>query len=1255
MNMRPSEEFKKLNDEQKQSLDWTRSIAIRANAGSGKTTVLVQRIVQILHNHRDLKLDNIVAITFTRKAGAQLKEKLHGALTRCVASPTSDEDRKFWQAQLDGLPHCPIGTIDSLCHRLLKEAIEAGMIADLDPGFGILDGIDRTELLDQAIRATEIELKESKSSAWEQWLKTQGRHELNRALRMFLYSNTAPPHFVAALNAYQQTGFDATCGMLRLKALVQLSSHFDLAKREIRDALAELQGLSAKERAYKAIIPINDALESLLEDSSSVSLSFLNCMREALLTSSGDPRKDKLYVDGEPKCPTLHRLSHEWQAHLKSMKFEPQDKDGVEITRQLIQIYEVAHRHFHALCREANRYDYGYLAQRVDELLSNDQHADRLTEHYRFILVDEFQDTNEQQWRIVAGLAGVDPAKPVANDKLMIVGDPQQSIYRFRQADPTVFERIIGLIRDGNAGRMDEPTAYDRHLGKPVSADEQRSGLMRLKKNYRSRTPLPIRIIDRLSVHALKEVGTEPQPLEAGRDPSDETTEVIYLYPTPAEVEADEPIEVEAGADPSQSTEEPSPIEQLDTNQLDLVARELIKLHDKKTAWKDMAILLRSRRTHLVNLEEVLRDAKIPYQLVGGLGFWQRQEVRDLVCLANCLANGNDELALFAVLRGPLCGLNDSELLFLSMLGGRKLLKGLQQYALLNDGKPDWAEWHADEAMTATLQAAFAQIPDERKTIIQHAATHLNYDGTWRQRVDRMPHSDLLLTALDESGAWGVYTCDKEGERRLANLRLFFNEVRLLEASRAASLADTARRLKTLVDESTNDEQAELTPEDNDAVQVMTVHAAKGLEFGVVAVIGLERRFKTDAESIVLLDRFQHLRRDVRDSELAQSLHGLPVISFRDPEMPLQRIKPLLHQALGKIERELLIEEEARIFHVAITRAERVLILAGAGSNAKTWPPNNSWQKWVHEALGLDRDIDEGTWTDASNKELRMRIVRRPDSGESGYGPGSLTLQSRALDLQPLREKPRRRTIAATALADMLKMYRDNPEHWAMRYRHHVQPRAGIIPAELIDSTTRDKTDEVGKTIGTLVHRALEMGAAFPKSPKDRRALLLAHAVALTNDRGADPDEPGSADSTIAGLPNAIAEKALEILLHVLPNNPFKGLLDADGESEVDFALPVNDWIVTGRFDRLIRGDKGWQIVDWKTDDQTVKKIVDKYSEQMKLYALALLESLPNEERAAEIVVHLAMTGPRSSQALSFSANELAEYRRELERALPPI
>ncbi len=1264
MNMRPSEQFEQLSPEQRQSLDWTRSIAIRANAGSGKTTVLVQRIVQILHNDHELKLDQIVAITFTRKAAAQLKQRLYKALTLCSQSSKDEADRQFWQARIDELPRCAIGTIDSLCHRLLKEGIAAGMVANLDPAFGILDGIDRSELLEMAIRRTEIELKDTQSPAWENWLKTQGRFELNSAIRTMLTMSAGASQISQALAKREGLTETALVAMLSVPSIAEplreLATNRDGFLNDLRDALNEIRDSPPKrtagETVRQKIAYIGSAIESA---DTTTDFQLLRGFRSNLFTKGGTVWKTGLEHGGSAYFPKLNALQKAWEKWMVDFDFEETELDGLDLTRQLIQICKVALRHFIDLCREENRYDYNFLAQRVVELLADRKSTGRLTAHYRYILVDEFQDTNEQQWQIVAGLAGVDPAAPVSTDKLMIVGDPQQSIYRFRQADPTVFERIIGLIKKGNATKMGELTSYDQHLGKGESTEEQRSGLMRLKKNFRSCTPLPIRIIDKLSMHAFKAVKFgDPQHLEAGLKQTVEYTEVVYIYPQEVEDDVSDSTGDDAAVgETTQSSEDKQPLENLDDEQLELVALELIRQHSKGIAWREMAILLRSRKAHLVNLEEVLQKSHIPYQLVGGLGFWQRQEVRDLVCLANCLANGADELALFAVLRGPLCGLDDSELLFLSMLGGRKLLGGLHRFAMIQEANCDWGKFHLDEATDQSLRKAFAHLDftEKRKTIIHHVQNRLGYEGTWRRRVDRVPHSDLLMIALDESGAWGVYTEGEEGERRLANLKLFFDEVRLLESNRNASLADTARRLKTLVDESTKDEQAELTPEASDAVQVMTVHAAKGLEFSVVAVIGLERRFNSSGESLMILDRFQHFRDDNRDGELAKCLHGLPVISFRDPEMPLQKIKPLMHQALNKIERDLNVEEEARIFHVAITRAERVLILAGAGPKAKNWPPKNSWQKWIHEALGLEREIDKDSWQDPLEPLLRMRIIR--DRSDSTIKAVTSPKPEPEFDLQPLREAPRKRTIAVTSLEKMLKLYHANFDEWEMRYRHHVQAHIGSIPKSLIDGTTSDSGKELGKHVGTLVHRALEMGTSFPREHNERRALLVAHAAALVDDHSHDPDEPGNTDQDSArSLPEVIAIAALSILAKVLPNNPFKDLLEAEGEAEVDFALPIGDWIITGRFDRLIRRDGcSWEIVDWKTDDEVADAVVQKYRPQMKLYALALYESLSVQERPPEVVVHLAMTGPRESRRLNFDPDDLGAYRNELERELPRV
>ena len=258
--------------------------------------------------------------------------------------------------------------------------------------------------------------------------------------------------------------------------------------------------------------------------------------------------------------------------------------------------------------------------------------------------------------------------------------------------------------------------------------------------------------------------------------------------------------------------------------------------------------------------------------------------------------------------------------------------------------------------------------------------------------------------------------------------------------------------------------------------------------------------------------------------------------------------------------------------------------------------------------------------------ELPLRVVRTVAANNAADSSG-LALPVRPLDLESINEFPRRRAIAATALSDMLEMFDEKRDEWEMRHLHHVAPRAGKIARHLIDGTKKDGVKDLGKLVGTLVHRALEMGDAFPTKTADRDALLLAHATMLVRQSGLDPDEPGSAEREAAGaLPETVAKTALNILKDVLPNNPFRGLLDAVGESEVDFALPLGEWVITGRFDRLIQQNGAWEIVDWKTDAGQPDAIVEKYADQMKIYALALRESLAETEHSAEIIVHLAMT-----------------------------
>ena len=388
-------EFKQLNNEQKQALDWTCSIAVRANAGSGKTTVLVQRIIQILNAHRDLTLDQIVAITFTRKAGSQLQQKLHEALSKQI-NDSSGEDRDFWQARLNELTRCPIGTIDSLCHRLLHRGIEAGLVSDLDPAFGILDGIDYSESMELAIRRTEIELKDPQTpghKAWDYWLRTQGRGELTKALQILI---AHPIESNAFANDEKWTEMDA----IDLLQLPELNEPLEeMAKRrsglasELSESLTEIRRSSKSGEKVKKIVAFLENINQSISNWSDFQLidglkSNLFCADGGIWTQ-GLENKDGAYF------PKLNEIQLQWSKWMPEWTFKRCDFDGFDQARDLCTIAAIALCHFRDVCRQENKYDFGFLADRVGQLLDNPNHARQLTQDYRFILVDEFQDTNQ--------------------------------------------------------------------------------------------------------------------------------------------------------------------------------------------------------------------------------------------------------------------------------------------------------------------------------------------------------------------------------------------------------------------------------------------------------------------------------------------------------------------------------------------------------------------------------------------------------------------------------------------------------------------------------------------------------------------------------------------------------------------------------------------------------------------------------------------------------------------------------------------
>ncbi|HEV2948696.1 MAG TPA: UvrD-helicase domain-containing protein, partial [Gemmataceae bacterium] len=938
-------------------------------------------------------------------------------------------------------------------------------------------------------------------------------------------------------------------------------------------------------------------------------------------------------------------------------------------------------------CREANQYDFWTIARRTRDLLADNSNIRReLKERYRFVMVDEFQDTNQLQWEIISWLVGAGPEGELDNDRLFIVGDPQQSIYRFRKADVTVFVRVQEKIvaANQNHGLDRIPTVYDEQKPECTSNSEQRLGFIPLRENYRSLNPIPLALMDRVFQYAF-------DPTFQRIDPERNRFEIDYQnlvsgvkcegagevrYLVIGEPEAD-PVN-EAEGDEKATEDLPSRQVQAVVDQLESLVgkpKHIVRDGESNTLlWKDMAILLPSRDVVLGRLEKELARRRVPYVVTSGIGFWQRQEIRDVVSLACFLADSGDELALFALLRGPMGQLSDQEILFLSQLDRGSIHRGLRHFSdpqridlssLAKNGET-WSKLSTpiQQALEGLWQGMTAM--DRRR--IRTSAVRLD---SWRQRVDRMAHADLLQRCLEESGAYAIYAAEPDGELILANLGRLFDLIRAEEKRSVPGLGRLARWMRDQVDDSLKEEQAVLSA-GQDAIQIMTVHAAKGLEFPVVAVLKMERLVDRSRYPWLLVKSESDRLLEGDEENFPSIRPGTLSVSVRHPQRPRETYTPRLLRALRSLEQAQDLAESRRLFYVAATRARERLILSG-----KQWAPKkdgspkelpNSWQRWFEEALRIDEDHKQkGFWHDAaSGWEVKIVTDIAPPAERK---PTPLPLKPKRIDLHYLHERSRWPSLATTSLEEMRETWSRNPDEWRLFYRFKVRPHMPKASSKLeirnlntgmvLEGLEGGDSDEtLGKVIGTMVHRMFEMGPKVFEKPRTNRKQLLqamaANALAARQiqENGDEIEESDGVDSKIVDMVVSRVEDILE-RIRGTEYEEIRRLLREPGQPEVEFLLPLGHWHIKGRFDKLLAHPSGgWEIVDWKTDEANPKGIVKRYDEQMRIYALALYRA----ERAALVDgamrVHLGLLHHGRVESLRFTPEELENHAGLLEDEL---
>ena len=1134
-----------------------RDVFLRAGAGTGKTSVLVDRFCAAALDP-DCGVERILAFTFTERAADQLRRRVREAFAAMADGAEGERLEAIRQAE-SGTDRAWISTIHGFCRRLLASHPAA---AGLDPRFRVADEPEADRLAGRAFdTALEEMVAEGGAEALELAAANRRRTlmEMTRGAHDELRSQGRPKAILPEAPPSDHTG--------AVGALIEAASE---AYEECADAgdqqlpQRELIGLAA------ALDPAAPADGELLDRLGTLKV-----------TTSAQA------FDG-PACKRYREALTAARAAVASAVLGPAYEQLRELVRRFGESYE-------ALKAERSALDFEDLQLRARDLLrGNEPIRERYRERFLHLMVDEFQDTNGLQLGLVEQLRGV-------NTRLFVVGDEFQSIYGFRHADVEVYRRQQRRFAGG-----EEPNGV----------------ALPLTGNFRS-APGILAATNAIGKSLLR--GFEPLSAAGDREGQDPPVELMLT------VDDRKGWEDEATGLP-RMPDDPSSAPKVAEGRW--LAGRLRELVDGGEDPSEIVVLLRAF-THVTTLERSLADAGLDPYVVGGRGFWSQQQVEDLRCLLAAVANPLDDQPLFGALASPACAVLPDTLWLLRMaareqVGERRyprhvwpLLRDLAEHGELQAGDAEMAALiPGDErARLAEFTERLVRLrrrgaEDGLESLVERTASTFDYD---------------LATLMRGRGT-------HEGEARWANARKLMRLAREFESREGPNLTSFLEYLASRASGSDREAEAATRAEGHAGVRVMTVHGAKGLEFGVVAVADLGRRLNIGwsplrlGQAVDPADGGEAARVGVQLGRL-----GRPAERLHD------------YHELTELAADREAEEEGRLTYVAATRAKRRLLLSGTfsprsldGEPLARKPIATQLIRKLLDGEAADGELELGAPApDLPGGRLNVRVSSpEPGSGaellKRGMPPAPVEPDSPAAP--PLR-RPRSVPVPAGSLS-----YSALADFEACGYRFYVERVLGIAagdgsqsPAEEDKEPSPEEQRRFGP--GLAVHELLEWSsqAGWREPGGERVASALAQQ----------------------GLPSAPehVDRVLTLVRGWLESS-LRGEIEGRRTSaEVPFVLALGGTPIRGSIDLLVPQDDGSVlVVDYKTDrlqGREPSELADRYRVQRGIYALAAAGAAGDPEDAVSVeTAYVFLERPDDPVLERFDAGRLDRARTGIESLL---
>lgn len=1171
------------------------TLLLSAAAGSGKTAVLVERIIRrLLDKEYPIDITELLVVTFTKAAAAEMRDRIGTALMKAL-SETKDPRV---ERQLALLPSAQISTLHAFCQHVIRKYFYT---IDLDPAFSIAGEEELNLLRRQVLEDVFLSYYEDDEKASilyplaDMFGSDRGDDILmDTVSRMYTYARSLawPEHWLKeAARAYDVAPDaviddmvwagpikDAVRRILEEDARLYDGVLYHLRQREafapacdtfVAEQAALRQAAQARSwndlsRFVRAIdFPRLKSLRKLSDDDKAV---WERCKKVR-----DDVKKDVIKT---LQAVYFSTTPEEWLDGMRAMK--PIMDGLVTLTLDFAKAYGAAKK-------EKGWIDFSDLEHFCLQILlapdASPEHpvpsaaAEELRSQYEEVFIDEYQDTNGVQELITRLVSG--------EDNRFMVGDIKQSIYRFRLADPTLFlEKYQSFSRDEKAVQR----------------------CIDLGRNFRS-VPVVLDAVNAVFSRAMTAEAAgmdygEREKLYAGRQAPDDERWIggpveVDIVPTPSDEEDD---------DGSTAFEKECRFIAGRIGEL-LASGRMAARKDgtlEPLSYRHIVVLLRSMAGKADVLIQALQEGGIPSYAEQSGGYFAAVEVQVMLALLRCIDNPEQDLAMAAVLRSPLVGLDETALAGVRLAGDGTLWQNLPAFvASLPDGV------------------------DEKEDLQQFMAAF----DSWRTYSRRHGVAELLQRLYDDTAYVDFVGAMPGGDVRQANLKALYDRARQYEEAGFRGLFRYLQLMDKMKEDGLDLAPAKVVSEKEDVVRIMSIHKSKGLEFPVVFVADMGKAFN---------------RRDTQDQILFHNRLGIGLKQY-DPEWRMSYPTLIWSGIAAQLRWEGTAEEE-RILYVAMTRARDQLILTGHSSHI-----DRDWQRWTSRLnpaqaksyfdwvmpaalapFGAKADADYArpgaAWQDAI---WQVRIARAVPTG---------TVEEGAYDGEPRLEALRRGDLTGTPVPSWL----DEQLSWQYAYPQAVRTAAKFSVSEVKRRYQELHSDELQDEADLSVPAA----AVIPTAPGEDDAFAALPPWLAGEEAAVSGAQRGTAlhkalqyitpaaDQTTATLRREIdafvrqgllsREEAKLVYVPVLAafcqsdigqrmaespelhrEYPFTVLLaGGDPLPETETGEQI---LIQGVIDCLFREDDAWILVDYKSDRlETADAFRSRYAVQLALYKRAV-------------------------------------------------